>query len=131
MTYIQQYPAETLILVYLVITFSYSFLEKLFDWKNSLVYYRDHFKDTILESSIPVLLVIVIIMEILSVLLSISGIYNLLLYGNHYYAITGLILIAVTLIGLMAGQRIAKDYPGAMNITVYFIVTVIGILLLE
>jgi len=32
---------------------------------------------------------------------------------------------------LMTGQRIAQDYSGAMNITVYFILTVLGVYFLE
>ena len=39
--------------------------------------------------------------------------------------------VSFTLLLLMTGQRIAQDYSGAMNITVYFMLTVIGIFMLE
>ncbi|PJC60099.1 MAG: DoxX family protein, partial [Flavobacteriales bacterium CG_4_9_14_0_2_um_filter_35_242] len=35
------------------------------------------------------------------------------------------------LLALLLGQRIAKDYAGAMTIAVYFIIAIIGIILLE
>jgi len=131
MIYFKQHPAEILILFYLIITFTYSFMEKAFDWKNTVTYYREHFKDTFLKNAIPFLLVVVIIMEIISVYFSITGIYSLSFENKNQPALYGLFFVALTLIGLMLGQRIAKDYAGAMNITVYFILTIIGILLLQ
>ncbi|RUA07208.1 MAG: DoxX family protein [Flavobacteriia bacterium] len=131
MIYLKQHPAEILILFYLIITFTYSFMEKVFDWKNTVNYYREHFKDTFLKNAIPLLLVIVIIMEMISVYFCVTGIYSLTFENKNRPALYGLFFVAFTLIGLMLGQRIAKDYAGAMNITVYFILSIIGILLLQ
>ncbi len=36
-----------------------------------------------------------------------------------------------TLILLLIGQRLAKDYQGAMTLAVYFIVTILGIMTLH
>lgn len=131
MNYFKQHPAEILILIYLIITFTYSFMEKIFDWKNTVNYYRDHFRNTFLKNLIPFLLTVVIIMEMITVYFCITGVYALLTDAGNQLSLYGLFFAALTLMGLMLGQRIAKDYAGAMNITVYFILTVIGILLLQ
>ena len=58
------------------------------------------------------------------------GLYRLLFSHDSQTTLWGLIATAITLIVLMTGQRIAQDYSGAMNITVYFILTVMGIYML-
>ena len=131
MTYFKQHLAEILILIYLIITFTYSFLEKVFSWKDSIGFYQEHFKNSILKNKIPLLLIVVIVMELITVSFCITGVYMLSFENKNEPALYGLFFAAITLTGLMLGQRIAKDYPGAMNITVYFILTVIGILLLQ
>lgn len=131
MDYFKQHLAEILILFYLTITFTYSFLEKVLDWKNTVIYYREHFKNTPLKNIIPGLLSLVIILEIITVYFCIIGGYDLILGDEGQMALYGLFFAAITLTGLMFGQRIAKDYAGAMNITVYFILSIIGILLLQ
>jgi len=45
-------------------------------------------------------------------------------------AILGVELSALSLIFLLVGQRLAKDYAGAMTLAVYFIITIIGLGLL-
>ncbi len=126
-----EYTAQILILAYILITFAYSALEKIIQWKQSNIYYKSHFKDTFMERIIPLSLLIVIFFEMLTVILSASGIYCLIRFDEKYIGLYGLVLAAFTLIGLMIGQRIAKDYQGAMLITVYFILTVFGIYLLQ
>jgi len=73
----------------------------------------------------------VILLEIVCVGLNINGLYQLLNGGNTMFAIWGLLAVSITLIVLMTGQRIAQDFSGAMNITVYFILTVFGLFILE
>ena len=58
------------------------------------------------------------------------GLYRLSFSHESQTTLWGLIATAITLIVLMTGQRIAQDYSGAMNITVYFILTVMGIYML-
>jgi hypothetical protein len=45
-------------------------------------------------------------------------------------AILGIELSAISLIFLLIGQRLAKDYAGAMTLAVYFIVSIMGLYLL-
>ena len=126
-----EFTAQILIIIYILITFAYSALEKVFQWKESTVYYRSHFKDTFMEKLIPPSLILVIFLEIITVVLLTWGIYDLILLNQKQTGFYGLLLAAITLLGLMIGQRIAKDYSGAMLSTVYFILTVFGVFLMQ
>ena len=126
-----EFTAQILIIIYILITFAYSALEKVFQWKESIDYYRSHFKDTFMEKLIPPSLILVIFLEIITVVLLTWGIYDLILLNQKQTGFYGLLLAAITLLGLMIGQRIAKDYSGAMLITIYFILTVFGVFLMQ
>ncbi|MCP4883638.1 MAG: hypothetical protein GY908_07590 [Flavobacteriales bacterium] len=63
--------------------------------------------------------------------MNLTGLYSLFVTGNTNMALWAMLAVAATLTLLMTGQRIAQDYSGAMNITVYFILTVMGIFMLE
>ena len=39
--------------------------------------------------------------------------------------------LRLTLIFLLIGQRLAKDYAGAMTLAVYFIITILGLVALN
>jgi hypothetical protein len=84
-----------------------------------------------MEKFIPLSLIIVIFLELITTVLTIVGIYSLLVFDDKKYGFYGLLLAAVTLLGLMTGQRIAKDYSGAMLITVYFMLTVFGVFIMQ
>ena len=126
-----EFTAQILIIIYILITFAYSALEKVFQWKESIDYYRSHFKDTFMEKLIPPSLLLVIFLEVITVVFLALGIYDLILLNQKQTGFYGLLLAAITLLGLMIGQRIAKDYSGAMLITVYFILTVFGVFLMQ
>ena len=124
------HPAEVLILLFLIVTFLQSGIDKLIDWKGNLSFIKGHFKNSPLKSSVPLLLGIILIMEILASLLMIIGVYQLYTSESKEMAILGVIISAFSLIFLLIGQRLAKDYAGAMTLAVYFIITIIGLILL-
>ncbi|MDN3641404.1 hypothetical protein QWY87_01735 [Lutimonas halocynthiae] len=126
----QDHIAVSLIICYLTLSFGYSILEKMIQWQSSKNYYVAHFKNTFLKHHISQAIVFVIILEIICVSLSIIGLYRLFVSNESQTSLWGLAAMAITLIVLMTGQRIAQDYSGAMNITVYFILTVMGIYIL-
>jgi putative oxidoreductase len=80
---------------------------------------------------VPLLLTIILITEILAGILMVIGIYQLYTSEAKEIALLGIELSAITLILLLVGQRLAKDYAGAMSLAVYFIITVIGVFLLN
>ena len=130
MNIFSNHPAEVLILLFLIVTFLQSGIDKLFDWKGNLSFIKSHFKNSPLKNSVPLLLGIILIMEILASLLMIIGIYQLYTTELKEMAILGVIISSLSLIFLLVGQRLAKDYAGAMTLAVYFIITIIGLILL-
>jgi putative oxidoreductase len=130
MSIFNKHSAELLILLFFIITYLFSISEKLTDWKGTIAYYTNHFKGTFIQKLIPILLVKIILFETLSCVLLIIGLYLLVFENSLVIAKIGLEISALILLSFLIGQRIAKDYPGAMNITVYFILNIIGIYIL-
>lgn len=131
MKLLSDYPAEVLVLLFLTVTFLQSGIDKLLDWKGNLSFITTHFKNSPLKNSVPLLLFVILILEIASGLLMLFGVYQLYTSGIKEIALLGTELCAVVLIFLLIGQRLAKDYAGAMSLTVYFMITLFGIYLLN
>tara|TARA_B110000091_G_scaffold192481_1_gene216935 strand:- start:6368 stop:6766 length:399 start_codon:yes stop_codon:yes gene_type:complete len=125
------YPAEVLTLLFLIVTFLQSGIDKLTDWNGNLSFIKGHFKNSPLKSMVPLLLAIVLIVEIAASLLMLVGVYQLYTSELKEMAILGVALSAVSLIFLLIGQRLAKDYAGAMTLAVYFIICVFGVYMLN
>lgn len=130
MSIFNQHSAQILLLLFFIITYLLSVLEKVADWKGTVIYYSDHFKNTVLHKMIPLILIQVVIFEIAALVFITIGLYFLIKEDSFLLAKIGLEISALTLLQFLLGQRLAKDYPGAMNITVYFILNIIGIYLL-
>ncbi|WP_456424588.1 DoxX family protein [Lutibacter sp.] len=130
MSLFNSHSVEILILLFFIITYFLSVIEKLGDWKGAVLYYSNHFKKTVLQKIIPLLLLNIIIFEIITLILLLFGLYFLVEENSFIIAKIGMEVSAITLLQFLIGQRLAKDYQGAMNITVYFILNSIGIYLL-
>ncbi|WP_199912813.1 DoxX family protein [Aquimarina aquimarini] len=115
------------ILLFLLITFLQSGIDKLTDWKGNLSWLKEHFSATFMRDMIPLLLAIVLVIEVVTAICCIVGIYELIVANHKVYAITAMFLGCITLLMLLFGQRVAKDYQGALTITCYFIVAVFGL----
>lgn len=131
MKFLSNYPAEVLILAFLSITFILSGVEKVLDWKGTISFTKNHFKNSPLKNNVPFLLSIILLIELIAAVLMIIGVYQLYTSGAKELALLGIELSAITLLFLLIGQRLAKDYPGAMSLGVYFIITLFGIFLLN
>ena len=127
------YPnlSASLILIYLCLSFIYSIIEKVSNWGLCTSYYQDHFKNSLLKNHVAPAIALVLVLEIVSVGMSSIGLVYLIAWSDVSFAMYGFISIVITLLILMTGQRIAQDYSGAMNITVYFILSVFGLYILE
>ena len=128
---IHNFPTELLILLFLIVTFLQSGIDKILDWKGNVSFITGHFKNSPLKNSVPLLLGVILVLELLAGLLMVAGIYQLATSGNGEMALWGVELSALTLIFLLIGQRLAKDYAGAMTLAVYFIISVFGVYLLQ
>lgn len=131
MKLLSNYPTEVLILLFLTVTFLQSGIDKLIDWKGNLSFIKSHFKNSPLKNSVPLLLAAILILEIIASFLMLFGMYQLYTSGVKEIALLGTELCAIVLIFLLIGQRLAKDYAGAMSLAVYFIITLFGVYLLN
>lgn len=127
---VSNYLAELLILLFITITFLQSGLDKAFDWKGNLGWLRGHFGETFLRGTVPLLVAVIMIIEILTGLMAIAGIYDIIVNNDTDLALASAALAGITLLMLLFGQRIAKDYAGAFTLTGYFIVVIFGVFLL-
>jgi uncharacterized membrane protein YphA (DoxX/SURF4 family) len=131
MKFLSNYPAEVLLLIFLIITFIQSGIDKLLDWKGNVSFIKEHFKNSPLKNTVPLLLGIILIVEIIAGVLMSIGVYELYTSEAKEIALLGVELSAIALIFLLIGQRLAKDYAGAMSLGVYFIITAGGVFLLN
>ena len=125
------YPTEILLLLFLIVTFLQSGIDKITDWKGNLSFIKDHFKISPLKDMVPILLGTILVMEVLSSLLMIVGVYHLGTSGSTGFALLGAEVSAISLIFMLVGQRLAKDYAGAMTLAIYFIINIIAVFLLQ
>ncbi|MGY5851269.1 DoxX family protein [Salegentibacter sp. F14] len=128
---LNNYLTEVLILLFILITFLQSGLDKASDWKGNIGWLKEHFKETFMAGMVPLMVGVIMIIEILTGFLAIVGITWILLYNDPSWALYSCILAAITLLMLLFGQRVAKDYAGAFTITGYFVVVIFGVFLLS
>ena len=131
MKILSNHPTEILILLFLIVTFMQSGIDKISDWKGNIEFIKSHFKNSPLRNNVPLLLAIILTIEIVAGIFMMIGIYQIYASGLKEFALIGVELSAVALIFLLIGQRLAKDYAGAMTLAVYFIITLLGVFLLH
>lgn len=116
-----------LILVFLAITFLQSGYDKLFNWKDNLDWLRGHFANTPLKNQVPLALANILILELISGILCVVGCIELLINNGRVFGFYGAVFSCITLLMLLFGQRIAKDYDGARTIVIYFIPAILAV----
>ena len=114
---------------FMAILFLQSGLNKVLDYNGNLAYFNDYFKNSPLSSGVVLMMPIITVLEVAAGFLSAIGVIALLC-GSEIWAFGGLITSAVSILCLFFGQRMAKDYGGASGMTGYFVVNLIGLLLL-
>ena len=131
MKLLQNYPAEILTLLFLIVTFLQSGIDKITDWKGNVSFITDHFKNSPFKNMVPMLVGTILVMEIVASLLMGFGVYELVSVGEKSIALLGVEISAISLIFMLIGQRLAKDYAGSMTLAVYFIINVFALVLLQ
>ncbi len=130
MVYNTEHIPLLFILVFLVIVFIQSGVDKIINWKGNL-----EFTLSTLSSKIPSFLVvfalfIVLLLETFGGFASIGGIIELIFCKDQYlWAQIGITSCSSALIVLLLGQRISQNYVDAKTIVIYFIVALIGLTL--
>jgi hypothetical protein len=69
--------------------------------------------------------------EFLAGILSGIGVFELIVNNDKSIGLLGSVISCLALLMLLFGQRVAKDYAGALTITCYFIVAIFGVFLLN
>ena len=121
--------AKVLTSVFLSILFLQSGLDKVIDWKGNHQWLKGHFASSVLKDVVKPLLISITLLELTAGSFSAFGAIYLIITGNGHYALLGILFSAISLICLFFGQRIAKDYEGALSLAIYFILSIIGLLL--
>lgn len=119
--------ASMLILLFLAVTFIQSGYDKVMDWKGNVEWLKEHFAKTILAKTVPQALLIILALELAAGISCIVGVIEMLANGGRNFGFYGALFSCITLILLLFGQRIAKDYDGARTIAIYFIPAVMAV----
>ena len=122
---------EVVLLIFLIITFLQSGVDKVKDWKGNLSWLKGHFSKSIFKNSVPLCLGIITVVEIVAGILCLAGLIHLLLHDNKVFALYGALVSCLALLMLFLGQRINKDYEGAKTIVIYLVPTVFLLFLLQ
>ena len=120
--------SQILIASFFAICFLQSGLDKVFAYKENLLWLSEHFNKSIFKNFVPVLLIIITFLELISGAFCLWGLSLYLMGGTTVFIFKGLSFCALTLVFLFLGQRIAKDYEGAVVILNYFTLTILGLL---
>ncbi len=78
-----------LILLFLIVTFLQSGIDKILDWQGNLGFIKEHFKDSPLGSFVPLLLAKILVMEVAAGVLMSIGVFQLATSGNKIMAFYG------------------------------------------
>lgn len=116
-----------LILIFLAITFLQSGYDKLFYWKDNVEWLKGHFANTPLKNQVPLALGNILILELISGVLSVVGCVELFINNGRVFGFYGAVFSCITLLMLLFGQRLAKDYDGARTIVIYFIPAILAV----
>lgn len=122
---------EILLLAFLIITFIQSGFDKILDWEGNVSWLKEHFSKTFMANMVPLNVAIVLIVEMIAGILCVIGIYQLIANNDKTFGLYGAILSCITLLMLLFGQRIAKDYDGARTIAIYFVPAIFAVFLLS
>ena len=115
---------------FFAIAFLQSAVDKVVDSKGNLEYLTGHFASSPLRGLVqPMFWAITVLEAGAGVLCGLGAICLLLGWGSGL-ALWGLICSIIALLCLFFGQRLAKDYGGAVVIASYYAVAILGLILL-
>ncbi|MGL2962608.1 DoxX family protein [Flavobacterium sp. RSB2_4_14] len=119
--------ASILVLIFLAVTFIQSAYDKVFAWQGNVDWLKSHFAQTILKKNVPFALFIILILELITGVLTLVGCVELFVNGGKTFGFYGAVFSSITLIFLLLGQRLAKDYDGARTIAIYFVPSILAV----
>jgi len=120
--------ARLLVTAFFAIAFLQSAIDKLVDRDGNLAYFTDHFKNSPLGDTVPLMLKAITAIEATAG--GLCGLGLLTFSFRHRgvgIAELGVAMSAFALVCLFFGQRLAKDYAGAAVIAAYLAVALLGL----
>lgn len=126
--------ASILVLLFLTVTFVQSAYDKVFGWQGNVDWLKEHFGNTtLLKNNVPAALFVILVLELITGILCLTGCAQILItHGvDDIFGYYGAVFSCITLILLLLGQRLAKDYDGARTIAIYFVPALIAVCLLS
>jgi len=119
--------ASILVLLFLAVTFIQSAYDKVFGWQGNIEWLKGHFAQTILKNYVPLALFALLILELITGVFTLVGCVELMVNGGRNFGFYGAVFSSITLIFMLFGQRLAKDYDGARTIAIYFIPSILAV----
>lgn len=120
--------ASILVLIFLAVTFIQSAYDKIFGWKGNVEWLKGHFANTsLLKNNVPMALATILLLELVTGILTLVGCAQILINGERTFGFYGAVFSCITLILLLLGQRLAKDYDGARTIAIYFVPAILAV----
>ena len=116
--------------VFFAIAFLQSAADKWLDSQGNLAFLRGHFACSPLRCLVAPLFWVIAGLESVAGVLCAVGTVQLLVSGETGIALWGLLFSTFSLLCLFFGQRLAKDYGGAVVIASYVAVALLGLLLM-
>ena len=113
--------AILLILAFYAVTFIQSGYDKIMDWTGNVTWLKSHFAATPIKNIVPAMVALILVLEVLSGAFSVIGMIKIWMGEGTQFAYYAGVLSGVTLLFLLLGQRLAKDYDGARTIAIYFV----------
>ena len=113
---------QILVSAFLATLFLQSGIDKVVDRRGNVEFLQGHFAKSPLAGIVPLLVTLITILEVLAGVLSAIGCVVILAAHNS--------VIAVSILALFFGQRMAKDYAGAAVLVPYFLLCLVAIYLL-
>lgn len=108
-------------LLFLAVLFLQSGFDKVSDREGNVSWLKGHFANTPFKNMVPLMVTLITLLEIAAGGFCAVGLVTFIFFHNPNIAIIGVMLSIKTLLLLFAGQRIAKDYPGAATLASYFL----------
>ena len=114
--------------IFFAMVFFQSGIDKVIDRKGNINFFENHFKNTLFHKIYAQALTALMLLELIAAILCAYGCIHSIVYKDTGFIFYGLLVTSFVLLSLLLGQRIAKDYVGAADITIYFIMCIISIM---
>jgi uncharacterized membrane protein YphA (DoxX/SURF4 family) len=119
------------ILLFHAIVYTQSGVDKILNWKGNFDFTKETLTNKFPVNIVKLALFSVLILEFTGGIFSSIGVFYA--FNNPeflLFSVIGLVLCSTALLILLFGQRISQNYIDAKTITIYFIVSIIGLVIL-